>query len=833
MGAERDILFDSVGTFSIGADAPALTGTEPVITFNGGDDANAGITFDIIGGMSWTINRADRTSFINERATYTAAQDISLTTNGPVRFLNEGEFDDASLTILTQALLNLQGGSAVEIASDEDTLIQAFEDIIVTATGNGPTDISVIRSNNDFVVDTSAFTTTTGNFNGEVIDVNGPMRFINTAGDGGSFTFDADGTLKATSVGPMTLEASGPAFLSTIGANSNINVISAGNQNLISGGALVAEGNSVDIDAPNGIAFTTVEGNLNLVASDNIIIRANQTLSGIGKDLISIRAGFENPSPFLEALVNITSRGTLNVLAQQDLDFTVTGELQDIVVIADDNLLLENSIPTRPSEQGDIVVKTTNYFTASDADSILNTNRNLREEANVLRYESKGEMIYQSTNANSATLIDAFDDFIINAEDDLSLSAMMDLTILGDELTWEQVNEDGFGGIYVTSTGPDAPVTLLSQEEIVFQAQNRIRGDSDQYLLFDAATTMTVNSYAPGGDVIYANRGTGGLLLTGANLNSQPAAGERLDIGNRFQLNALGESGDGVSIQLNVSNNLIMNVDDSDYVIHANTIELRNPKVDGTDIQVNAGGIAIIGNGIGDNGADADRSYGVRFEADDDITFSARNVNLESLEGAILYTASEDFTLKSTTSVDISAGDNVVISTGFTPQPNNPIPGRSGIVFTSRSESRFQSNQGDILWEAQDVSWSITGSLTIRSGGTVGFRTTQSPLEVASGNDLLIESEDADVTAVRDINLSSNTRVDIISRERLALVAEAAMTVTSGDLEIRSFSGDIYFHTPQGYVEFDDRFSIPTLSGQGGVSGIGDPFGDAYRFQEV
>jgi len=695
----------------------------------------------------------------------------------------------------------------------------------------------VIRSNNDMVVDTSAFTTTTGNLNGEVtdffLDVNGPMRFINTAGDGGSFTFDADSTLKATSVGPMTLQASGPAFLSTGGANSNINVLSAGNQNVISGGSLVAKGNTVDIDAPNGIAFTTLEGNLNLVASNDITIRANETLSGIGKDLVSIRAGFENPSPFLEALVNITSRGTLNVRAQQDLDFTVSGALQDIVVIADDGLLLQNSIPTRPSEQGDIVVKTTNYFTASEADSVLDTNRNLREDANVLRYESRGEMVYRSTNANSATILDAGDDFIINAEDDLSLAAMMDLTILGDELTWNQVNEDGFGGIYVSSTGPDAPVTFNTQQEIVFRAQNRIRGDSDQYLLFDAATSMSVNSFAPGGDVVYANRGTGGLLLTGSDLTSQPATGERLDIGNRFELNALGQSTDGVSLQITLSNNFVMTVDDSDYVVHSNLIELRNPKVVGSDIQVNAGGIAIIGNGIRSNGT-SDPAYGVRFETDDDITFSSRNVNLESMEGAILYTASEDFSLISTTSIDISAGDNVEISTGFTPQPNNPVPGRSGIVFTSRSESRFQSNQGDIIWNAEDVSWSITGSLTIRSGGQVGFRTTSSPLEIQADGNFDVETEDAEILAGNNINLSSPTQVDIISRERLALVADAAMTVNSQNFLLRSVSGDIYFHNPQGYARFanGNRFSIPTLSGQAGVSGIGIPAGDAYRFQE-
>lgn len=836
--AKRDITFDATDSFSIGSttDGQPNTATEPIIEFHAGDGNNAGMVFDVLGGMQWTVSRRGPTVFNSDRASFTMGDDMVFESNGPIRFSAEGEFDETSFTITTQNLLTLNGGLAAELESEKAVLLDADQDITFTATGLKQTDISLIRSDNDFTINAGTLIMTSNTLEGEVIDFNVNAATIdiqNTVGDGGSWSFVSDSTISAVSQGPITFVSSGLTDIRTELGNSDILFVSAGGATVTSGGALTTEGSSIDIDAPHGSNIQSTTGDIDFVASDALLIRSNGTVTYTGFDQVVLESGLQETS-LIPSHFNISSRGTLLMQAQEEFTFSTTDSGSDVYIIGDGGVTFQNSAPGRPSDQGDIYIDSENNFAVhADGNGIVTAGGNVFIESQLVDIETKGSMTYTSTGTTASILIEA-EDVNMDSNHEISLQFLTGITVTAENnFNWNQINENGIGGISIVSDGADQPTTLTSSTDTFVRAGSRITGQSDQYIHFDVATSIRLETAAHGADILFSNEGTGGMNVVagGDFLTSIPLESE-------VRINAFGPKlSFDTPANLRISTNTAPR--NSDIFVNSNgNINFINPGPDtgSTTAFTATTSMALISNGVDRETTPQPlrRLYGISFESDDTLTFTSNtdDIRIESLHGTNNFIASEDFTINVGGPINMYSGDNVIISTGFTPQPNFQPPDRAGIVFNGLSKSSFRSNQHDLILSAEDVSWSVGTEFSVRSGFSINFASTTQDINWDAST-ITVRSENVDMNAGDNIDLGGGNTVEIIARESLYVGANDDILMTAAQIVRFTADNEILLTTPNGVVDISGPvFQVPILAREAGVSGNGFPNGDKYRSQE-
>jgi len=303
-----------------------------------------------------------------------------------------------------------------------------------------------------------------------------------------------------------------------------------------------------------------------------------------------------------------------------------------------------------------------------------------------------------------------------------------------------------------------------------------------------------------------------------------------IPIENMISIVATGPSGDMLYF---VENAISFRVDE-DITVMSDRITFENPKTT-SDISITGETTRFIANSVTTLGSTNQR-YGINIESDSTITFdSFDNIRVESQKGNVLFTASEDFTLSINNDINYFSGNDLLVSTGFTPQPNQQIPFRAGIIFNGVTKSSFRSEHHDIIMEAEDASWSASSNLVIRSGGSTTIDSGVTNLLWESPRTLDLSSENIDVFVEDefDIVVQNNGNARFTARNSLIIESFDEITVESdNDNILIEAERAIVFTTPAGYVEMGEDFFTPVLKSDGGVSGDGNPYGDKYRFQE-
>jgi len=840
ISALRDVTFDATQTWSVGSSALDSTATQPKIEFHGGGDFGiVGINIDVTGGMSWDTNKIGPVTFEANRAIWTTVGDIDFTANGPVYFINKGEFNDAVFTMTAGGLLTLDAGAAVEFKSNETSSVTVPNHISLSSSGGLPLDTSFFKVSNNWKIDTTTLTTTTNVLEAELrdvsVDVSGLITITNTLGDGGSLKIESDWWFIEKSEGATTLTSQGITTILTEAPYSDIIFDSAANLNVNSGGSIGTESTSTSIEAPHGITFTSLGGDIELVATDDVIIASNDTMTFTGYDSITVQSGFTNTGAgLLSSPVNISSRGDLTVQSQNDMVIQTLGDHDDLRIVADVDLLIQNRVPGKSSDQGDIrVTSPGDGYQKAGEDFGVSAGRDVYVQAGTGSFNSFGDLT-MTANGNQASIdIEGEQLITFNAYNQLVLAATTSLTLSAtDDLIWNQVNEEGVGGI---SIGSDSGRTTVNGPRgITFTAQNSIEGEAPYYL-FNADRSILVKSSPFGGDILYKSAST-----IAFDVNRDFTVGSSDDtVTNTIKIISDPVAGGASSITFNAPTTFSVKTDNHQISYLGNQLAITNPNTtNSVQNHIASETLAIISLGVA-----PDTRYGIRIETDETQVFTASddlamNANL----GLINMVASEDLTLSATSDIYVSSGNNVLISTGFTVEPNFSLDYRRGILFDSIAASSYRSNKGSVNFYGEDSSWTISSQIFMRSRGDgfFGSRVSNAQWTGSSTNSL---SDTGYFHTERDLTITGRNLV-MQSRGSTIFYSDDARYTATSSLTLQGEEG-ILFTTPRGAVDMGATqiFRIPRLQKEAGISGhryntaydtIAPVIatGDIYRVQE-
>jgi len=841
IAALRDVTFDATQTGSVGSTALDSTATQPRIAFHaGGDYGITGINIDVTGGMSWETNKIGPVTFDANRAIWTTVGDIDFTANGPVYFINKGEFNDAVFTMTAGGLLTLDAGAAVELKSNASSSVTVPNHISLSSTGGLPLDTSFIRVANNWKIDTTTLTTTTNVLEAELrdwsISAANQITITNTVGDGGSLKIESDWWFIEKSVGPTLLSSQGITTILTEAPYSDIIFDSAANLNVKSGGAINAESTSTSLEAPHGISFTSLGGDIELVASDDVIIASNDTMTWTGYDSVTIQSGFTNTGGnLLSSPVNISSRGDLTVQSQNDMVLQTLGTHDDLRIVADVDLLIQNRVPGKNSDQGDIRITSpgTGYQKANE-DFNINAGRDIYIQAATGSFNSGGDLTMTASGNQASVDIEGEQLITFDAYNDLVLAAQTSLTFTAtDDLIWNQVNEEGLGGIII---GSDAGrTTVNAPSKITFTAQNSIEGVAPYYL-FSADRSILVKSSPFGGDILFKSASTIAFDVT----DDFTVGSSDDSLTNTVKIVSDPSAGGASSISFNAPTKFTVQTDNHQITYLGNHMEITNPNTtNSVQNHIADETLAIISLGVA-----PDTRFGIRIETDETQVFTASddlamNANL----GLIAMVASEDLTIDATSDIYVSSGNNVLISTGFTVEPNFSLLYRRGILFDSVGESSYRSNKGSIHFYGEDSSWTINSQIFLRSRGD-GFFGSHVSNANWTGSSTTTLSTAAYFHTERDFSITGRALL-MQSRGSTIFYSDDARYTASASMTLQGEEG-ILFTTPQGAVDMGSNnnfFRIPRLYKEAGISGHNYntgydtifPFiatGSIYRVQE-
>jgi len=179
--------------------------------------------------------------------------------------------------------------------------------------------------------------------------------------------------------------------------------------------------------------------------------------------------------------------------------------------------------------------------------------------------------------------------------------------------------------------------------------------------------------------------------------------------------------------------------------------------------------------------------------------------------------------------VNFIGGDDFLIYTGFTPEPNADLPNRIGIGLNSNQDILLSSNYNDVIFQSEDASWTVSGSMYLRSssvGGQFQFISEHEPMIITAKSASFTPTE-VIMQATNTLSVTANS-ISLLAQEDLSITTPSATFSAVSNINIQSNQGDITFLTPRGVVNFQtkgvgdtlQRLQIPSLQYQGGVSQI-------------
>ena len=835
--AFQDVLFDS-NYFTIASSSDTTTATEPIIEIHaGGDTTNEGIVVNSVGQMQWTTGKASGVNIIGDKISFEAGVDVRMTTNGPILFENKKEENEGTFTITTTTgTITVNGNENAGIVGVTEAQFNTEQSITLQSIGTDAANGVQILSRRDLEINANDFDMTTVILEGEISDfqvkADDLISIQNTVGDEGTLLIQSDLSLDLASVGPILLTSSGPTTISTFGKAASINFDSQGDQTLSSGDSTFFNAVHMDTNAPEGIDFISRGGAIGLTASDDITFIANETLTVIGRSSLEITTD-QIDSTFL-----VSSTGVASFIATNDL--SIDSSSGKVIVTADKGIEIDNRVPTKPRDQGDIFIQSYGElsFTSGD-DATYSVGRyyavTVDDDSRLTAY---GDVSFDATHTGaSISLIAEAGSFIVESGEDLSFTAGNNtfasaLTVTAtQDLNWEQTYEEGFGGITITSTGSTAPFTISSGGTTSFESVNSIQGTSPQgYISFFSDNFMSIGSHNSEGDIVFNSLNgnveidAGAAFIYGPNnsVDEYRVIIESFASQNPTDINyALYVESTGDIIQFQTQHHQSIITTSGGHIFFA-TADLPNNNITSTS----GGATNIVANGIS-----ADKEYGIYVETDNAIRFDAGSgiITAHSELGKGYFNASENYDIYSNDRINIHAGDDFLIFTGFTPEPNANLPNRTSISITTNQEVLFSSNYNDVIFQSEDASWTVTNAMYLRSssvGGHFQFISDNEPMQIIAQTanfaptELVIQSASTIAITAQSILFSA--------KEDLHLVAPSSQFTTDSNFVITSDQGDITFLSPRGVVNFqpngilttNQHLVIPRLQQQAGISQI-------------
>jgi len=624
------------------------------------------------------------------------------------------------------------------------------------------------------------------------------------------------------------MSAQGITTIRSEGDNSDISFEATGNINIQSGGASYFEAQTIYNNAPGTISFATSRGSIDLIASDDTNFIANQTLTFIGKSSLTVSTN-DIDSTFL-----VSSSGDAKFVSVTD--FSIESTQGVVSVIGDTLISINNRVPQRSRDQGDIYINSNkNIDFESGEDAVYTVGRFYDVTVDTSSYSTNGgDMSFTATYNQANILLTAENSKInIEASSDLSFtvgdsSNTGDLTVSAtQDLTWNQLLEDGFGGITISATSSSEPLNIASGDSVSFKAEYSIQGDTKGYLSFKA-TNAVFASLQSAADVVFQSLEGDVDVQVGDSisylLNNQNKANEQ----HLMVIEALASATDSTTQQLYIESRdgtISFLAENNGNIISTSGGYVNYVCADIPEASIECtSGTSVI---IESNGVDATNTYGIYFETDDEITFvSTAGLYFNSFHGEAIWNASETFTITSVNFANFESGDDILVYTGYTPAPNAPLDNRIGILFDSSDELLFASYQSDVNFFPRDASWSIDNDIYIRTsgnGGSVSFTSNNNPIS-ATYNSLTMYPTDMLVEAYSLINFDVGGNLIINSGQGMFLYATNIYPSSNDAINFRA--SNIIFSTPYGHVNFqpdgngaDQHLILPPLIAQAGISG--------------
>jgi len=274
-------------------------------------------------------------------------------------------------------------------------------------------------------------------------------------------------------------------------------------------------------------------------------------------------------------------------------------------------------------------------------------------------------------------------------------------------------------------------------------------------------------------------------------------------------------AGGASAIGFTAATTLSIQTDNHQASFLGNQLNVVNPNTTGSVQTYTADEtVAVIAQGVA-----PDSRFGIRIETDETQLFTASddlaiNANL----GLVLMTASENFNVLATNDIYVGSGNNVLISTGFTVEPNFSLLYRRGILFDSVAESSYRSNKGSINFYGEDSSWTINQGISIRSLGDGFFGSSVGNVQW-EGDSVNGLSNSAYFHTEGDFNVFNAQTFTMQSRGSTILYSDDSDYTGTATLTLEAEAG-ILFTTPQGAVDVTQTvFRIPRLLKEAGLSG--------------
>lgn len=825
--AFQDVSIDT-SLFTVGSTSQSTTATEPIIKIHaGGDSSLKGLTVKSTGEMQWTTGEDAGVQFVGQTIDIEATIDVQMITNGPILFENLSEENDGTFTITaTTGSLTVNGNENAAIVGVTSAQFTTEKSITFESIGNDAANGVEIRSRRDLTIKANEFDMEANNLEAELTDFQVQAELItiqNTVGDAGTLTFDSTLNLDATSTGPVLITSLGPTTISTLAAAADVNINARSDLTLTSGDSTFFSAISMDVDAPEGISFTSTGGAIQFTASDDVTLIANQTLSVNGRQSLEISTGT------LDSVFYITSTGKSSFVAPNDVAIDTVGG--SVIVTGNDAVRIENRIPTRPRDQGDIYIQSygeLDFASGDRADYSVGRYYEVTVEDDS-RYIFGGDVSFTASAVGSAIFLNAeAGGFEFQAGALMSIDTTTLSITATEDFTWDQTYEEGFGGITITSSGNDAAFSISSGGNVAFGSTTSIQGTSDQYISFFSRNALTIRSQAAEGDVVFNSlHGNVEIDIGGRFSYSAPVkSSENKVIIESFASQSLSDTNSALyvestidTISFETTHHQSIITTSQGHVIFA-TADLPDRDITSTS----GSKAAFVSNGIDPSGL-----YGIYVETDDEIVFNAGTgvLTAHSEKGVGYFYASESYTITPQTRANFIAGDDFTIETGFTPQPNAELSRRIGIQLKSQEDILISANIGDVAFTAEDSSWSVFGTISMRSssnGGRVSFSTSSSPATITSATAVFSPTQleffaqnDFTLDVVGTATISVVDDFTIQGDEILNLSADTSITINNAQ-------GDIIFSTPSGFVNFQatsgssQTLLIPSLEYQAGLT---------------
>lgn len=753
--AVQDINVDTAA-FNVGSTGNTNTATEPLVVVRAGGDADTdGLNVNSVGNIDWDTSVASPVLLEANRISATVGGDMSILSNGPIRYNAFGHLDDGLLTLSAEGALDLDGEEAVVVHGESTAHLSTAGSIDFEAIGTDNEDKMVLHSSNNFFVSGrngvgGTFQQTAQDLDAEFRDfdlIAGDILMQNTPGNGGRFRFDSDSVIEGSAIGPVTFQATGEINIDTDGERSDIEFNIAGATTISSSGSVKSSSGSFDLDSPEGVDITANSGEIAATASDDITIIANATLTASSRNTVTIESGYSlDPTTTAQPRLNITSRGTAEFVSVQDFDIEVTDEDSSMYVTADHDLVLQNSVPLRARDQGDVTFSSAGDIEArTGRDFDMTAARDLTIGVDgTTQVFSGGDFAVTATAAGANVLVQSDgNDVLLSASSDSTMAAgdmttVADLALnIGGDIIWVQDFEEGAaGGIRVASTGAGAVTAISSDSDVTAEAEVGVLFESAAgFGLFSITNGAQLTSTQQGGDIMFESRNSDVVVTTGDfDFDSEDAIATP---GAVVFIEGTGNGSDQtpsvtIAADLQTVNNFVavelasernLNVRSENRVIFDQSL---GGGVTSTGLGFSAGQAVVLeSNGI----APGSNPYGVLLEADEGLDFDAIGLRIEATGpgGIVSLTGSETVTLDATT-IEVLAGDTLNFYSGYTPPLNAALDERIAIEFEG-GEISFRSTHRNIAINAEDISWSSgTRGINIRSvgpGSAVNFATVR------------------------------------------------------------------------------------------------------------